>query len=80
MPEKVCIFKGNSAGPIDSHGAVFLSTSYNESSPGQKSPNEGGVSCETQCGGWRAVVDCGLGDIREGCNCTGHVAIWEKQL
>lgn len=33
------------------------------------------------CRGWRAVVDCGfLGDIREGCNYTGHVAIWEKRL
>lgn len=28
----------------------------------------------------RAGVDCGFGDIREGCNCTGHVAIWEKRL
>jgi len=32
------------------------------------------------CGGWKALVDCGFGDIGEGCNCAGHVAIWEKQL
>lgn len=31
-----------------------------------------------QCEGWRAAVDCGFGDIGEGCNCAGHVAIWEK--
>lgn len=79
MSEKVHIFNGNSEGPINSQGAVFLSSSYNESSRGQNSSSEGGVS-RKQCGGWRAEVDCGFGDIREGCNCTGHVAIWEKRL
>lgn len=28
-------------------------------------------------GRWLIVV---FGDIKEGCNCTGHVAVWEKQL
>lgn len=54
---KVHIFNGNSEGTINSQGAVFLSSSHNESSRGQNSPNEGGVGCEKavwglEGGGW----------------------------
>lgn len=57
MSEKVHIFNGNSEGPINSQGAVFLSSSYNESSRGQNSSSEGGVSCKKavwglEGGGW----------------------------
>lgn len=40
-------------------------------------PTRVGWVVRKQCGGWRAGVDCGFGDIREGCNCTGHVAVWD---
>ena len=76
---KVHIFNGNSEGTINSQGAVFLSASHNESSRGQNSPSEGGVGCEKSSvgvGGRGLIVVSG--DIREGCNCTGHVAIWEE--
>lgn len=54
---KVHIFNGNSEGTINSQGAVFLSSSHNESSRGQNSPSEGGVGCEKavwglEGGGW----------------------------
>ena len=78
---KVHIFNGNSEGTINSQGAVFLSPSHNESSRGQTSPSEGGVGCEKSSvgvGGRGLIVVSG--DIREGCNCTGHVAIWEELL
>lgn len=72
---KVHIFNGNSEGTINSQGAVFLSSSHNESSRGQNSPSEGGVGCEKAV--WGLIVV--FGDIREGCNCTGHVTVWEKR-
>lgn len=43
---KVHIFNGNSKIILKSQGAVFLSSSYNESSGGRNSPREGGVGCE----------------------------------
>lgn len=40
-----------------------------------------GLGCKKAVWGpYRAGVDCGFGYIREGCNCSGHVAIWEKRL
>lgn len=54
---KVHIFNGNSKIIVNSQGAVFLSSSYNESSRGRNSPREGGVGCEKavwrlEGGGW----------------------------
>lgn len=43
-------------------------------------PARVGWIARKQCRGWRAGVDCGFEDIRGRRNCTGHVAIWEKQL
>lgn len=54
---KVHIFNGNSKIIVNSRVAVFLSSSYNESSRGRNSPREGGVGCEKavwglEGGGW----------------------------
>lgn len=81
MSEKVDIFNGNSGAPINSQGTVFLPSSCNESSRGQNRPRRGwgGVGCKkasVRVGGWGLIVV--LGDIREGCNSAGHVAIWEN--
>lgn len=77
MSEKVCIFNGNSEGPINSQGAVFLSSSYNESSRGRNNPGKGGVSCEKAV--WGLIVVLGTQEKGAHC-CTGHVAILEKRL
>lgn len=75
---KVHIFNGNSEGIINSQGAVFLSSTPNKVPEGRAVRERVGWVVRRQCGDWRAGVDCGFGDIREGRNCAGHVALREK--